>query len=69
MALHTISIVFKSPPCKNNLKHSQVDEQIYIDILRELNDTILDYALTTKVDTSPLKAKETCEKFYYVNSK
>lgn len=46
-----------------------VDNQIYNDILKELKDTILAYALTTKVETLPPSAKETLEKFGYVNSK
>lgn len=46
-----------------------VDDQIYNDILRELKDTILAYALTTKMESLPPKAKETLEKFGYVNSK
>lgn len=45
------------------------DDQIYNDILKELKDTILAYALTTKMEALPPKAKKTLEKFGYVNSK
>ena len=46
-----------------------IDDQIYNDILKELKDTILTYALTTKIEALPTKAKKTLEKFCYISSK